>query len=235
MRILVTGGNGFIGSNLVKALRARGDEVTVWDLPEHPVELSNIIFPDDFELIYHLAAVSRVKASYANPQLTVQVNIGGTMSILHHAKCPVIVAGTLHRGDSPYAVTKMALELIVLSHSQRWGYIANRIIRFGNVYGGGDGVIDKWIAADTLTIYGDGTTFKDFIHVDDVVAGLLNPSTKPVSNLCTGKLTSLNELAAMFDKPAVYREPQPGDWSTEMVQADYPAKWTVAEFIRSKA
>jgi UDP-glucose 4-epimerase len=237
MKVLVTGSSGFIGSRLVKALRERGDEVIGMDLPD---DILTARLPD-VDFVYHLAAVARVKASYADPMRTARVNVGGTARILEEYKyqddmgvslgVPVVVAGTLHRGESPYAVSKMGVESLCSDPYQ--GYY-KRLVRFGNVYGGGDGVIDKWLAADTLTIYGDGSTCKDFIHVDDVVAGLLSPK-EGTSNLCTGNLTSLNELAGMFGKPVKYEAAQPGDWSTEQVTPDYPVRWSVKEFLRSRA
>lgn len=235
MKVLVTGGNGFIGSHLVKVLRERGDSVMVMDLPDDV--LTAPLPTADF--VYHLAAVARVGKSYEDPMRTAEVNVGGTLRILQEYapttdECgisqwvPVVVAGTLHKGSSPYAVTKAAL---VSMCSQ---FHNAKLIRFGNVYGGGEGVIDRWLREPEIVIYGAGQTCKDFIHVDDVVAGLLNPSSKPVSNLCTGRLMSLEELSSHYDKHVSYRSPQPGDWSTEKVTPDYPVKWTVEAYLRSK-
>lgn len=227
MKVLVTGGNGFIGSHLVKALRERGDSVAVLDLPDDVLTAPLPVV----DMVYHLAAVSRVGKSYDDPMRTAKVNVGGTLAMLkaaNNAEVPIVVAGTLHRGESPYAVTKLAAEELC-----RW-YPESRVVRFGNVYGGGEGVIDRWLREPEIVIYGNGQTCKDFIHVDDVVAGLLNPSPQPVSNLCTGRLMSLEELASHYDKHVSYRSPQPGDWSTEQVTPDYPVKWTVEEYLRSK-
>lgn len=238
MRILVTGGRGFIGSHLVRALQARGDEVSIIDLPDDVLTAS---LPN-VDLVYHLAAVARVAKSYEDPMRTAEVNVGGALRIVQHYtggthdNVTVIVAGTLHRGPSPYAVSKLAMEKSI-EHcaGSYFGGGDARVVRFGNVYGGGEGVIDKWMHANEIEIWGNGSTCKDFIHVDDVVAGLLNPSPKPVSNLCTGRLISLEELASHFDKHVSYRSPQPGDWSTEKVTPDYSTTWTVEKYIKSRS
>lgn len=221
MRVVVTGGRGFIGSRLVAALKSRGDAVTVIDLEE---DVTSAKLPDA-DIVYHLAAVSRVEASYRDPEWTSYVNVLGTYNVLQQAHCPVIFTSTLHRGVSPYAVTKRAAE----SLCQRFKHA--QVVRLGNVYGGGEGVIDKWLKAQVLCINGDGRTRKDFIHVDDVVAGLLSPKAAKCSNLCSGQTWTLNELAKLYGKPVVHRCESPGDWSVVPTDSDYPVTWTVRRYV----
>ena len=101
MRILVTGGAGFIGSNLVKALVDRGDEVTVLDdfsvgRMEHLEDINpkrlEVISGSvcDLELmrklitntdtVFHLAVQCLVACNH-NPVLAQQVNVGGTFNV----------------------------------------------------------------------------------------------------------------------------------------------------------
>jgi UDP-glucose 4-epimerase len=101
MRVLVTGGSGFIGSHVVDRLRARGHEPVIYDLrpsPWHggvPVEtvLGSITDRDALELalvgcdaVAHLAAVADVGDVHAEPENAELVNARGTVAVLEAAR-----------------------------------------------------------------------------------------------------------------------------------------------------
>ena len=109
MRALVTGGSGFIGSNLVDALLERGDEVTVLDdlstgrrenldgaiaagaeLVELDIRdaeaVSDLVGRTTPEVIFHLAAQIDVRKSAADPALDSRINVEGTVNLLEAAR-----------------------------------------------------------------------------------------------------------------------------------------------------
>lgn len=156
MNILVTGGNGFIGSNLINRLISDEHSVTSLDdlsagLREYEVMGCRYIYGDIEQLIYwndekydicfHLAALSRIQPSFENPHETFRVNAGGTQIVAEWARMnnvKVIYAGSSSKWTdstiSPYATYKEVGENIIKMY--RRVYDCNfEIVRFYNVYG----------------------------------------------------------------------------------------------------
>jgi UDP-glucose 4-epimerase len=163
MRAMVTGGAGFIGSNLVDALVARGDDVTVVDnfvtgrrehlnadaeLLEHDIREP---FSADVDVVFHLAAQADVQTSMKRPGYDAEVNVAGTANVLAAAGDAQVVfasSGGAGYGETPVPANEESpfLPLSPYGIAKKCGeeYLAgwNRIhgtshvaLRFANVYG----------------------------------------------------------------------------------------------------
>jgi UDP-glucose 4-epimerase len=167
MKILVTGGAGFIGTNLIKRLLTEGHEVHSLDnydsgLVENHIEGCNYISGDieqieywrggKFDLCYHLAALSRIQPSFENPLETFRVNTTATLSVADWAKhnnVKVVYAGSSSRWhdpyQSPYACFKHMGEEIYKLYKKVYN-LDVEICRFYNVYGPKEIVEGDWAA-----------------------------------------------------------------------------------------
>lgn len=237
MKILVTGGAGFIGSNLVENLIENGHEVDVWDNlssgsiihPKCNFSQIDICNPEilnnnsKYEIIFHLAADSRVQTSIENPLKAVNSNILGTVNILELArfhKSRVVYAGSStaeNQYNSPYSFTKWSGEECCKLYNKLFG-INLAIARFFNVYGPNHSVSGAYANVigiferqrknnENLTITGNGMQKRDFIHVYDVVSGLIKMAEKnwngEIFNLGTGKNYTILSLAAFFNSSGI--------------------------------
>ena len=237
MKILVTGGAGFIGTNLVKRLLKEGHIVNVIDdfttgsfdnkqnCDYYHGDITNLECIDNdafsgIDLIFHLAAASRVQPSFLNPSKTFEINVAGTKNICEWArinKIKMVYAGSSSKHHdpykSPYAATKYMGEEVCKMYKETYGCDIE-IARFYNVYGPYEpldeengNVIGIWRSriarGANIEIVGDGKQRRDFTHVDDIVDGLwrigmVNEKHRDAWELGTGINYSVNELAKMF-------------------------------------
>src|SRR5947209_5531723 len=155
MRILITGGAGFIGSHLAERLLKRGDTVAVVDdlstgargNIEHLLVSSSFRFVhdsvtnealmarmvDDADVIYHLAAAVGVRLIVENPTRTMETNIRGTEVVLNLAakqRKRVLVASTSEvYGKRSHVPFKEEDDLILgPPNKARWSYACSKLI-----------------------------------------------------------------------------------------------------------
>jgi UDP-glucose 4-epimerase len=163
VRAVVTGGAGFIGSNLVDALLARGDDVTVVDnfasgkrelvapgatLLEHDIREP---FSVDADVVFHLAAQADVQTSMKDPGYDAAVNVVGTANVLAAAGRAQVIfssSGGAGYGEcaesatedspfkplSPYGIAKKCGEEYLAGWNRIHG-TGHVSLRFANVYG----------------------------------------------------------------------------------------------------
>jgi UDP-glucose 4-epimerase len=211
-RVLVTGGSGFIGRHVVADLRDAGARVRIVDLVAHPdpeIEIvrGDIAEPDvldaafdgGIDAVVHLAAVTSVLRSLEHPELTFQINVAATASLLEAARVagasalvfastnavtgpmqgPAISEAATLRPLTPYGATKSAAEMMMSAYTASYG-LRCASLRLTNVYGPGmqakDSIVARLMRAIRLgtafEIYGDGRQVRDYVHAADVTAAV---------------------------------------------------------------
>ena len=201
----------------------------------------------DCDLVMHLASRVSVAESVAEPALYHRVVAEGTRDMLESAVAAgagrLVLAGSCSvYGDAPPPIAETATpapgspyadaKLVAESHCRSFaeaGRIATICPRFFNVYGPRQradspysGVIAIFAAlaarGETPVIFGDGRQTRDFIHVADVVRGLMlaamatHTGGGEAVNFGTGRGTDLIELASVLgDAPPRFEAARPGE------------------------
>ena len=133
MRVLVTGGAGFIGSHLAEKLLAAGYNLSILDdfndfydpkikraniqaiakdVPVHAVDLRDaeavraVLLGEKFDAIAHLAARAGVRPSIKDPQLYYETNVNGTLNLLEAARDTAVARILLASSSSVYGISK---------------------------------------------------------------------------------------------------------------------------------
>lgn len=158
------------------------------------------LFEEPLDAVFHLAARTSVVQSMADPQGVYRTNLELTQSLLESCRQAgvgafVLASTNAVAGDSspepihersplrpltPYGATKAAGEMLCSAYGQSYGLVASAV-RMTNVYGPGMGRKDSFIVRllraaaqrGQVEIYGDGRQARDYLYLDDAVAGLL--------------------------------------------------------------
>jgi UDP-glucose 4-epimerase len=205
---------------------------------------------DGMQAVIHLAAAGSVIKSIEDPATNFDVNVLGTFRVLDAARragvertvqastggalignaTPPVDEGSLPKPISPYGASKLAGEGYAYAFSQCYG-LRTVSLRFGNVYGPWSarkqGAMNMFFQAihrgKPMVIYGDGTSSRDYTHVDDIAAGLRLALERDVPggtvlHIASGVETTVAELADLCraaagtpDHPVEYRQGRTGE------------------------
>lgn len=258
---VVTGGAGFIGTNLVTWLVQNGDSVKVIDdlsagdetrLPAKAIFVKGCVTDTELlkkecvgaDVVVHLAAIPKVQFTIEEPARAHEVNVNGLLSVLEAVRATnvpriVFASSSAVYGDletmplsedmptdpkSPYALHKLVGEQYLKLWNKLYG-IETVSLRFFNVYGphlDPEGayalVIGRFLLLaqerKPLTVTGNGTQTRDFIHVSDIVQAIVLAATSAevgnggVMNVGSGYSTTINDLATMFGDEVEYVPPR---------------------------
>ena len=216
MKILVTGGNGYVGSNYIQTLVVQGvniDNITIYDFPSNILDeylLESQI--KEHDIIVHFAAIADLYDSANNPDLNFEVNVRGTYNIakfcnkynkflIYISTCCVYgnaddyELGYVDEKSYPmtnelYASTKLAGENIIRGFTDlNWS-----IWRIGTNFGiNMRPSLFTYIALDcvknnkTIKIHGDGQQTRNLIYIDDLCHGMYLITEEIMTNYLTSK------------------------------------------------
>lgn len=203
----------------------------------------------DADVVFHQAAMVSVAQSVEEPYACQELNTGATVRVLEEARrqdARVVFASSaavygqparvpIEEDDpktpaSPYGISKLAADQYVRSYADLYG-LETVALRYFNVYGPGQpaneysGVITVFLEQarrdEPLTVHGEGTQTRDFVHVSDIVrANLVAATTDHVGrafNVSAGDSVTIRRLAEIVvevtgsESTIVHDDPRPGD------------------------
>ena len=215
MRIVITGGSGFLGSYIVQEALKKKYKVIILDKKisntiknknikyikcdlSKNTKLTKIIRKGD--IVYHLAGISDIDEAILNPFKTAEINILVTVSLLEACKKnkvkKLIYASSIYvHSDigSFYRISKKSSELFVEEYAKKFG-IKFTILRFGSVYGPRQNIknnisnmVFNALKNKKLIYSGNKKSERSFVYVKDVAKAAI----KVISNKFDNKVILL--------------------------------------------
>ena len=209
MRILLTGGSGFLGQYLLKELLNAKHEILVIDKNKisfekkvtffkgdiNDVKLLNKIFKRKIDYVFHFAALADINLSSLQPEKTVTENILTTVKLLKFsAQFKVkrfFLASTVYvhsNEGSFYKSSKIAAESYVQEFYKK-NKLKFTILRFGSLYGpqsdetnGLYRIVERALKNKQIIYEGNSESMREFIHVEDAAKSCLETMKKEYEN-----------------------------------------------------
>lgn len=237
----------FKRQNITEALKNSRYELLEGDITNRDW-LMKVFSESKFDMVIHLAARAGVRASISDPYLYEKVNVEGTLNILESArlhkvkkvtfgstssiygsnsKIPFSESDPTLQIVSPYAATKLAGEGLCSSYHHIYK-MDIAVLRFFTVYGPRGrpdmaiyNFTERLLSNQSIPMFGDGSSQRDYTYVDDIVQGVVATTTKEfgyeIFNLGESETTSLKDLISSIEnatgkKAQIQKLPnQPGD------------------------
>jgi UDP-glucose 4-epimerase len=216
MKILVTGGSGFLGSHVADALSDAGHGVTVFDIRKSPylrgdqrMLIGDILDQDclneavqNQDAVYHFAGIADIDECAVKPVDTAKCNILGAVQLLDACRSVdikrfVFASSAYVYSDSGsfYAASKQACELFIERFKDLYG-LKYTCLRYGSLYGPRADernsiyrLIRQAIQSNTIVYRGTGEEVREFIHVQDaarVSVAILQPEFENQNIIISG-------------------------------------------------
>jgi UDP-glucose 4-epimerase len=194
MRVLVTGGSGFLGKSISDFFSKNGHQVIVFDKcePQNLLDGQTYVKGDLFDnksldqalknvdIVLHFAAQADIDYSEENPEETLENNIHGTINLLKKVKdlnlkrfffSSSVYVNSKH--GSFYGVSKQCCEKIIEEYSRRYG-LDFTILRYGSLYGPNanefnsiSSIIQSALSSKSIERSGDGEEIREYVFIDD--------------------------------------------------------------------
>lgn len=193
-KVVVFGGNGFIGSYVIEELLQEGYEVISADLnsskyvDDKYFKYCDILdtkavnrLVEGANIVYNFAGFANLDDAIANPIKALELNVMGNMNILeackkYHVKRFVYASSAYAMSDkgSFYGISKLTSEKLVEEYYKKFG-LEFTIVRYGSVYGERDyhnnyiyNLLKKSLQTNEINHNGDGEEIREYIHAADV-------------------------------------------------------------------
>lgn len=215
-KILITGHLGMIGSKIFSYLQSTGlYSLKGIDIADNSGDIRTWNEPEKYDIIIHCAALTSVTESIIRPNEYYETNVLGTVNLLNNYRNSKMIflsssaiygEGLDHKEDdlpkpsSPYAQNKIDAEFSIHAISNNY-----TILRLANVYGGKKkdrGIYQICEEDKCINIFGDGSSLRDYVHVDIVCKAICNCFNKTgVFNIGSGITKTTLAIAKEFNKP----------------------------------